>query len=308
MMSNYKLQLTVLLLSTLTIHNTIGFDLYSHSIAFSSSSAVATLYRSYQLFSTSFPRYLLLSEIYLSLNQAHIPLGLAIIVITSIPNFFILKSFVRNSSNKYTISFLALLSLCLICNFFYSALSVATLWLSALLITRKKIFILGGFFHPLSLPLLIIISLLTKTNRLLTFTLILLYIIYRIAKSKLNLSGASIENIIYINYISVDYVVYTVSSKIKELLLLFSTILILRLAMVLKPYSIRSSNILNLTLNTVLLAHLSLAVYTMEKYTAIYSRGELAATRIIECTWLYTSYCDYRDLIVKRDMIRDLAR
>lgn len=128
-----------------------GFDLYAHSVIYYIYDYPNT--HAYLLFEKIvMPRYLLLSYIYEITRRLGIPIGVVVVTLVSYPVYNMGKYMSNNiKKGALSISQIFIVVSILILSFFYSGLSLVLLWLMALLITRKKIFLIGVLFHPLGL-------------------------------------------------------------------------------------------------------------------------------------------------------------
>ena len=130
-----------------------GFDLYAHGVIYYIFDYPNT--SSYLPFEDIvMPRYLLLSYILEATRRLGFPTGIVVSFLIIYPVYNIGKH-ISSQNKRIVLSFsqvFIVLSI-LILSLFYSGLSLVLLWLMALLITQRKIFIIGAFFHPLGLIL-----------------------------------------------------------------------------------------------------------------------------------------------------------
>lgn len=130
-----------------------GFDLYAHSVIYYIYDYPNT--HAYLLFEKIvMPRYLLLSYIYEITRRLGIPIGVVVVTLVSYPVYNMGK-YMSNNIKKGALSIpqTSIIVSIIILSLFYSGLSLVLLWLMALLVTRKKIFLVGVLFHPLGLIL-----------------------------------------------------------------------------------------------------------------------------------------------------------
>ncbi len=130
-----------------------GFDLYAHSVIYYIYDYPNT--HAYLLFEKIvMPRYLLLSYIYEITRRLGIPIGIVVVTLVTYP-VYNMGRYISSNIKKGTLSIsqIFIVASIVILSFFYSGLSLVLLWLMALLVSKKKIFLVGILFHPLGLVL-----------------------------------------------------------------------------------------------------------------------------------------------------------
>lgn len=146
-----------LMLTTISM----GFDLYSHGVIFYFYEYVINPADS--LFGEiTLPRYLLLSYIFEFTRRLGIPLGIIVLILTIYPAYNIASRISGNGKKSINLVDLSIVAGVLLLTFFYSGLSLMLLWLMGLIVTRKKIFLLGAFFHPVGFVLMTIFIIITR--------------------------------------------------------------------------------------------------------------------------------------------------
>lgn len=149
--SNNLLYLKFLILNLFLLETT-GFDFYSHSTIHYFFNEQIT--HSYALFSSKIilPRYGLLSSIYEIFSRVGIPLGYIILILIFLPlNLIINYIFNQNNNSKLNLSSLLFIIFLSYLILFYSALSLAILYIIAFVLSKKKFYLFGTFFHPVSI-------------------------------------------------------------------------------------------------------------------------------------------------------------
>lgn len=135
------------------LSNSSGFDLYAHSSMYYYFDTVT--YTNYNFFDfLIFPRYLFLSYLYEFMGRIGIPLGYFVIFMLLFPIYFIINYALKEAAGRNKIGqvhslYVFILFICVNLSFFYSATSIIFLFLFAYLISSKKIFLVGIFFHPM---------------------------------------------------------------------------------------------------------------------------------------------------------------
>lgn len=132
-------------------NDSTGFDFYAHSVSYyffdESLNNVDVLMGLIVL-----PRYWLLSYLYETFSRVGVPAGFLASFLIAFPVYFTSKKIISSRKNKGRNSllisdYLIVTGLYLLA-FYYSGLSLVLLWFIAYLITGNKVFLLGGFFHP----------------------------------------------------------------------------------------------------------------------------------------------------------------
>lgn len=195
----------------------LGMDLFYHVYSYQPSlEFAAELNRQHTLFGYSVPRYFLLSYIFNLSSVVGFPIVFLIVLLVSIPYYFIVKSLFYNTG-KTTLFSYVLLFLSLILVLFYSALSLSILWLIAYLCSKKNIFRFG-LFHPLALLFLPFFS--KGFRQFFLYLLVVIFVFYLMTWIFPNKEAGrlgytvSLVNIYNIFLISLEY-------KFKELIFLF---------------------------------------------------------------------------------------
>lgn len=210
MLNKSNLEMHILALFVVVLFITIiflsipaGFDIYSHSIE------VAIGRDNHHIFEylsgIKIPRYFLLSLIYSFFNNFSIgvlPVGY---VLCMIPSIDIINSLISKNNNNYSLSIpLIIWSVSL-----YSASSISVLYLFAYYQTNKNIYLLGAFFSPLGILIIIFGS----------SSLLLRKSISKFNRTNLNLFMKVLFFIFYISiFISISTVVYFLLSQISLLI------------------------------------------------------------------------------------------
>ncbi len=204
----------------------IGYDLYAHSLIYYFNDELITHSYELELLNLLIPRYFLLSYIYEFTREFGIPSGWVAFTLSCVPFLYINNKYgIEEEDGKHKIFFIIYLT-CILFVIFYSALTLSLLWLMAFFVSRKPFFILGSFFHPLGavLSLLYMLSFFKNIKLLffysIFFTLFLLISwidsYYNFFKS---ISNYNIRYVINLSNIY-DLLIYSFFSKINEILLL----------------------------------------------------------------------------------------
>lgn len=164
--------LCFLMLSSISM----GFDLYGHGVIFYFYEHI--LNPTDLLFGEiALPRYLSLSYIYEITRRFGIPLGIVVLILVVYPSYHIACKISRNNIRKINIVDFFVIAGVLSLSLFYSGLSLMLLWLAALVLTKKKIFLLGGFFHPVGLVLMTLFILITRMYFVRYFVIMTIFIL-----------------------------------------------------------------------------------------------------------------------------------
>ena len=227
-----KILQTYLLCLFLVSMQSTGYDIYAHSLIYYFNFEKIT--HSYTFFESElvFPRYILLSIVYEATRNISIPLGWVACFLVFWPTYNILKTFgtwrLMFEQPRYTLLFF----ICVNLIYFYSALSLTILWLSAFLITKRVHFIAGSFFHPIGVALglftLIVSDKKWKGFLYYIFTLSVIVIIMHVNSVYYNtmesIDADNIKIAVDINNIS-EIISYAYSQKLIEVNLLCLIIL-----------------------------------------------------------------------------------
>ena len=180
----------------LLFSNSIGFDLYLHSNShyFNKDS----INFSYLLINEIIlPRYLLLSVIYEFFSKAGLPLGWVALTLTLFPVYYIFCSpyFLNKKQDLIYETFLLTFLIYLI--FSYSAINLAIIWFLAFFFSQRKIFLIGGLFHPAAFILyLFVLAIKGRIKNLFFFILIyfvpFLYLMYILTQHNILTSSTSL--------------------------------------------------------------------------------------------------------------------
>ncbi|MCF6439043.1 hypothetical protein L1077_06340 [Pseudoalteromonas luteoviolacea] len=181
--------------------NSTGFDFYSHSVSYYFYDSIIN--SSDLLFGhVVLPRYLMLSYLYEITSRVGIPVGWISAMLITYPIYnvakILFKSSQHNNGDKCSVYVCVLIGSSFLLAFFYSGLSLVLLWFLSYLVTKKKVFLIGGLLHPVGIIIFLFGLLFLKKDFLrfvfmLTLTLMLFYV-----SSKFNLlTAASYENFRY---------------------------------------------------------------------------------------------------------------
>ena len=177
--------------SLLLFSNSTGFDLYAHSVFYYSNHHTAL--KPYLLLNEIFlPKYFLLSVIYELSSKLGLPLGWVALFLVLFPIYYIFCSsyFLNKKRNPIYELFLLIFLIYLI--FFYAALNLAVIWLLAYFFSQRKIFLLGGLFHPAAFFLYLFVLVITRRIKGLFFFILIFFIPF-----------------LYLMYISSKYNIFT---------------------------------------------------------------------------------------------------
>jgi hypothetical protein len=126
----------------------IGYDIYAHSIIHHFNDEKITY--TFSLFIDNFiiPRYGLLSYIYEFSRNFGIPLGWVALILVYIPVLSLSKIVFNFSYLKNKIIYTIMAMMLMVLIYFYSALSLVIIWILALILTGNRFFLIGSTFHP----------------------------------------------------------------------------------------------------------------------------------------------------------------
>jgi len=161
----------ILLSMLLVSFQSYGYDIYAHMLMYGFSDSSGDFYYKLDNFNLYIPRYLFLSNIYSLAYSLELPMLLIPIFLLSIPYWEILK---RNNDNSTS------LIIFIILGYFFSGVSLVTIYIYAYFKSGKNYLLLGGFFHPIGFLLvpLILIKELNSKNVFFIFIFLALTIIF----------------------------------------------------------------------------------------------------------------------------------
>jgi hypothetical protein len=206
------------------ISTSTGFDFYAHSVSYYFFDEVIN--QSDLIFGRIVqPRYMLLSFIYEAFSRAGIPLGFVSTFLLIYPIYniviFLNKQRIKKINSHYSLYQIFIISFLFYSSILYSALSLVLLWLLAFALTRRKIFLLGGLFHPIGVIFTIIalVFISKKTLFKFIFGLFLFYFILYFFTINQIFTSVEMENIRFRidgNFISLLHQIF--DRKMNELL------------------------------------------------------------------------------------------
>lgn len=273
-----KEYIVIFFIMLLPLCNTLGFDMYSHVVAYSSFEEIPYIYKNYHFGDIYFARYLLLSIILELGGRIGFPLGILILFLIFIPVYSIFKPrsmFYALSTGKPLLNdiiyFVMVFMICLLV-FFYSALSLSILWCIAYYFNRNRVLIIGSVFHPLGVVIYMIINGLKRLPVIFNLLLIFLgfHVGYFLLGSEFFFSLA--ESNVSLNLLKFDFdVVY---SKSKEILFSIGFILLFgrRMKMIINKVSVHFDQVIkvrNIMLVTVFTSFLFVFFVTIDKDTPL---------------------------------------
>ncbi len=152
LVTNTRLKILKVLITSLFLLETTGFDFYSHSTIHYFVNEQIT--HSYALLDSLIilPRYGLLSSIYEFASRIGLPLGYLVLLLIYAPVNIILNFLFHDITNDSirVKEFGFILFICYLV-LFYSGLSISILYILAYIISKKKVFLFGTFFHPVAI-------------------------------------------------------------------------------------------------------------------------------------------------------------
>lgn len=296
--------LIAIMLSTLSIHNTLGFDLYSHAIAHSSGEAFSTLYKVYELFGIEINRYLLLSDIYLLSTKLYIPFGFTMAVLIILPNYAIYRIIEEDPRLRTGPSSAFFLVITVLASFFYSALSMTILWTIALLASNNRVFILGTLFHPLAVSIALLLVIFSRPKRKIVIIIILTYAIYSIILFSMGIDSATAFRTIDLKLLFLSGVYDLAFIKIKEVAILFISLIIIVIAYKFRLATVPKRTFFRTAFLLFAIGHLILAIATFDKYTLFHTVGRQEDNGIMLCTWLIVTDCEYTIMVTTRAALK----
>lgn len=229
-MTIYRNHFLIITSLMLFLSNSTGFDFYSHVVSY-------YLLDQQINYSSNFfeiiilPRYLFLSVIYEFFSRIEIPIGYAVVFLILFPTYHIFSNSYFTNQKNYTIDRIVLILIIFYLSFFYSATSISILWLIACLITKKKIFLIGGLFHTTSIVIYSIFFFLINIRLLYWFVFVylglFLLLMFYLSEYKL-LDSVSYNNFKYnINFDNIyNLSLLIIKKKTKEFVLLLILILL----------------------------------------------------------------------------------
>lgn len=128
----------------------IGYDLYAHSLIYYFNNESITHSYLFDDLKLILPRYLLLSYVYEIFREIGIPSGWIALMLTFVPIISIHSTIAKWDKGLHYLRPILVL-LCVLASYFYAGLTLSLLWLVALIVTKRKLFIIGSFFHPVGL-------------------------------------------------------------------------------------------------------------------------------------------------------------
>lgn len=131
----------------LVLFQSPGFDFYS--IGYIHYYYDAESLNKITLFGIDFPRYLAFSDILIVTRMLGIPSGYPITILIIIPLLYIINTDCRNKKLNLTCLYFIILVFFLSIKF--SVLLLSSVWIFSFYISKRKIFLLGFFFHPAAL-------------------------------------------------------------------------------------------------------------------------------------------------------------
>nr|QFC18428.1 EpsG [Vibrio parahaemolyticus]QOS20076.1 hypothetical protein VP200_00012 [Vibrio parahaemolyticus] len=213
------LSLLVVLISLMA--STFGYDLYFHILSATSLDATETLNFSINLGFGELPRYLLLHYYMIAIGSVGLPPVLFIVVVHSIPVYYLLT----NSRMNEPLYFLAVFSAVLIMTIYWSAASTVTLYFMSFLLNEKSrdrniTWFFALSIHFICLPYAFLYLLVRRTEMKKIFTIIFFvffmsYLIYETPSSLCAFQSTS-----YYNLFNYENLYIRVSYKIKEIIIL----------------------------------------------------------------------------------------
>jgi hypothetical protein len=133
--------------------NSIGYDLYAHSLFhyfnYEKITYSYTLFIEYLII----PRYGLLSFIYEFFRDLGIPTGWVALFLVYIPMSQLSNVTFNFVSRKNKIIYTAIAMVLMVLIYFYSALSLVIIWIVACILTGNRLLLIGASFHPAGLIL-----------------------------------------------------------------------------------------------------------------------------------------------------------
>lgn len=230
--TNSRLILLKFLIINLFLLETTGFDFYSHSTIHYFFNEQIT--HSYALFDSLIilPRYGLLSSLYEFSSRLGLPLGyLALALIY--PPVNVILNFIFKNKIFGTISVKDMGLIFFVCYLvlFYSGLSLSALYILAYLVSMNKLFLVGTFFHPISIFIcpILFFFILKKREFLNYLTLFFAFLLYCFLLTKYELQTSFKSEIIKL-YIEKDVffelVEYSYNQKSDQINLLLCFLLI----------------------------------------------------------------------------------
>lgn len=208
-----------------------GFDMYAHSVIYYIYDYPNT--HAYLFFDkVVMPRYLLLSYIYEITRRLGIPIGVVVTFLVVYPAYTI-GSYISNNTKRKSlgVSQILIVFSVFLLSLFYSGLSLVLLWLMTLLITRKKVFLLGVLFHPLGLVLGMLLTLFFKNYlKAYFFIVFTLFLSFYLLTDKGYFASSEIANIKYRLPLNKEetkgLLIYSFESKINEFYAMISILIL----------------------------------------------------------------------------------
>lgn len=292
-----KFLIKLFLLSFLLVEST-GFDFYAHSIIYYYNNIQIT--HSYSLLDNFIiiPRYGFLSSIYEFASSIGLPLGIIVLIIIYLPINSIINHFDFSSRTKVKFDKIILVGFLAVMIFFYSGLSISILYILSYLITKKKFYLIGAFFHPVTIFLFPILAIFIFNFRTITylFILYLIFFSYAFLSTKYLLQNSFNNEIIKFNIDNenfIDLLKFTYELKPNEInLMIIITIVFLYIANSSKYFFMNLFNVANKKLISIKQINLFLFVslILLQSYFNIRDRATffnsiLSNNKVINVTW-----------------------
>jgi hypothetical protein len=294
------------LYAALIAHNTIGFDLYSHSVAHSSIESFARLYKFYEIGGIFFPRYLLLSDVYILLGICGIPLGFSVFGLYLIGIVQIIQTaFTPHRSDlRKPFVLMVYLPIILVTCLYYSALSISIVWMIAYYISGRSFLLISSLFHPFSIIMILILMIFKKSCRYTVIYLILGYIMLTVGFSYLlDRSSSAVNVFLLVDFLS-ETSISLIGTKSKELVLLVFGFICIATALRIWAKPVTPSACMHIFLVIIVFSHLTLMLVTWNKVTLFNSASSTEDNHIMACTWLSSRFCEASEYSSQRSILK----
>jgi hypothetical protein len=294
------------LCAALIAHNTIGFDLYSHSVAHSSIESFANLYKYYEIGGAFFPRYLLLSDFYILLGLFGIPLGFTVFGLYFISIVQIIEAAFKPSRSdlRKPLVLMVYFPIILVTCVYYSALSLSVLWMIAYFVSDRPFLLMSSVFHPFSLVMILVLMIFRKSCRYGVVYILLGYIIVTIGLSYMQDRSSSAVNV----FLLVDFLsessISTIETKTKEIVILTFGFVCIAAALRVWSRSINPKTCMHIFLVIAIFSHLTLILATWNKFTLFNSSSSREDNHIMACTWLSSRFCQASEYSSQRSILK----
>lgn len=287
----------------LLMSNSTGFDMYSHSANYYYEVPTGKSYVFFDI--VILPRYFFLSYIYEFFSSMGIPLGYVFVGLCLYALNSIVKSMeVVSVDNQINIRNVIFLFLSYFLVFFYSGLSLSLLWSLAYLLSGRKVFLFGAYFHPISFLLFFLITIFTdKKIKYLLYSFIVfivfiflqsyVYSFFNVAKL------SSWPQYIYMS--SITIYIDKVTSKLAEIKMVFLFIIIYFID---RKFSLKHRINYNFITISLMAFSISVAIYMIPKGSLLY---HIYSKQSIDNLAIYTTWFDFgqKDIDVGRGEIRN---